>query len=469
VDPLEAITPIDGRYRGKLEKLSEYFSEYALFRERVRVEVRYLAKLISEVEKDKLRSLPLNWREMLEVIVESFSIEDAKRIKEIERETGHDVAAVVKFLREKLHEHGLEPLAPYVHLGLTSEDVNNLAHSRLLKRFVSDVFAPLIVKFLEQISALALEHVDTVMLGRTHGVPAVPTTFGKFLANYAYRVAKLAEQICFFKLPGKLGGAVGDHAALKFAYPEVDWIEFSRSFVESLGLEYVPASTQILPHDKVSELLMKVALLDSILANLCRDLWMMSSLGLLVFGIRRGEIHSSTMPHKSNPILLENAEGAFDLASEILSYIARRLLSSRLQRDLSDSIIKRFYGLPLSLTVLGLRNLRSALDRMIVRKDVMLREVESHPEVLAEAYQVYLRRLGVEEAYEIIQEAVKSGWGYVLEKLKSILPDELYSELVRLKPSKYTGEAEKLTISLLDEIEKVYKRITEAFPAEAQL
>ena len=460
MDPLETIVPIDGRYREKLEKLSGYFSEYSLMKERVKVELRYLTKLIEDVEQDKISMLPLNWEEALGVIGEEFSIDDAKKVKEIERDLGHDVAAVVKFLREKLHEYELDPLTPYVHLGLTSEDVNNLAFSRLLSAFNREVLAPALVDLMEQISSLALEHVDTVMLGRTHGVPAVPTTFGKFLANYAFRIAKISEQICFFKFPGKFGGAVGDHSALKFIYPNVDWIEFSKSFVESLGLEYVPAATQVIPHEGISDYLMKVALLDSILSNLCRDLWMMSSLGLLVFGIKEGEVHSSTMPHKSNPILLENAEGAFDLASENFAYISRRLLSSRLQRDLSDSIIKRFYGLPLSLTVLGIINLRNALSRMIVRREEMLREVESHPEVLAEAYQVYLRKIGVEEAYEIVQDAVKSGWSSVMEALRNLLPEDMYVELAELKPSNYTGEAERLTLLLLSEVEKIYKKIT---------
>ena len=249
---------------------------------------------------------------------------------------------------------------------------------------------------------------------------------------------------------------------MKFSYPDIDWIEFSKSFVESLGLEYFPASTQILPHDRISEYLMKISLLDSILANLCRDLWIMSSLGIISFGIKKGEIHSSTMPHKSNPILLENAEGAFDLASAVLAYISRRLLSSRLQRDLSDSIIKRFYGLPLSLTILGITNLRSALGRMSVKKEEMRREVESHPEVLAEAFQVYMRKLGIEGAYEVIQEALRGGWNEVLEKLRSAVPKEVYENLMKTSPANYTGEAEKITLTLLDEVEKIYKRITES-------
>ncbi len=462
MDPLEAIVPIDGRYREKLEHLSAYFSEYALIKERVAVEVRYLMKFIEEVEPSKVSALPLSWKEILNILAEDFKIDDAKRVKEIEKEVGHDVAAVIRYLREELHKLEMGEIAPYVHMGLTSEDINNLAFSRLLLKFNKEALLPSLVGLLEQIAALALEHIDTVMLGRTHGVPAVPTTFGRFLANYAYRIAKISEDLHAFKFPGKLGGAVGDHSALKFSYPDVDWIEFSKSFVESLGLEYFPASTQILPHDRISEYLMKISLLDSILANLCRDLWIMSSLGIISFGIKKGEIHSSTMPHKSNPILLENAEGAFDLASAVLAYISRRLLSSRLQRDLSDSIIKRFYGLPLSLTILGITNLRSALGRMSVKKEEMRREVESHPEVLAEAFQVYMRKLGIEGAYEVIQEALKGGWNEVLEKLKSAVPKEVYENLMKTSPANYTGEAEKITLTLLDEVEKIYKRITES-------
>lgn len=459
MDPLEAVTPIDGRYRGKLEHLSRYFSEHALMKERARVELEYLAKLIEEVEPEKITNLPLKWREVLRVIGEDFSIEDSRRVKELEKTLGHDVAALVRVLREKLHEYGLGILAPYVHLGLTSEDVNNLAFSRLLNRFNSEALIPALVDLLEFLSSLALEHVDTVMLGRTHGVPAVPTTFGKFLANYAYRIAVIAEELHSFRFPGKLGGAVGDFSALKAAYPEVDWPRFAKSLIESMGLEYTPSATQILPHDRISEYLMRIAVLGSILSNLCRDLWILSSLGLIAFGIGEKEIHSSTMPHKSNPILLENAEGAFDLASENLAYLARRLISSRLHRDLSDSIIKRFYGLPLSLIILGIRNLRAALERMHVRKEEMLLEVESHPEVLTEAYQVYLRKLGVENAYELIQEALRGGWSRVVEVLKSHLPPEEYSRLADLKPSNYTGEAERIAIQLLDEVNRIYKKI----------
>ncbi len=462
MNPLSAIIPIDGRYRDRLEHLSKYFSEYALIKERARVELDYLVKLVEEVERGKISSLPLKWREVLKVIGEELSVEDAKRIKELEKTLGHDVAALLSLLRDKLHDYGLGVLAPYIHIGLTSEDVNNLALSRLLHRFNQEALVPALVDLIELLSSLALEHVDAVMLGRTHGVPAVPTTFGKFLASYAYRIARMTEEIHSFRFPGKLGGAVGDLSALRFAYPDVDWLEFARSFIESMGLEYFPATTQVLPHDRISEYLMKIAILDSVLSNLCRDLWMLSSLGLLVFGIREKEIHSSTMPHKSNPILLENAEGAFDLASESLSYMGRRLIASRLQRDLSDSIIKRFYGLPLSLTVLGVRNLMGALERMIVRKEDMLLEVEGHPEVLTEAYQVYLRRLGVEEAYELIQRAVKDGWSKVIEVLRSYLPESEYSKLADLRPSSYTGEAERIAIQLLDEVDRIYKRVTAA-------
>jgi len=343
--PLEAITPIDGRYRGRVEELSRYFSEYALIKKRLEVEIKYLIELMKAVKPKVVASLPDDWEKRVEKIVDGFGVEEAERVKELERRLGHDVKALMTYLRNKLHEVDLKQLSPYIHLGLTSDDVNNLAYSILLKSFSREILIPKLMSLVEMIADISRENVDVVMLARTHGVPAIPTTFGRFLANYAYRLSKLLEEISSFEFPGKLGGAVGDHSALKLTYPDLDWMRFSREFVESLGLRYFPAATQILPHERISDFLMKTSILCSILSNLCRDLWILSSLGLLIFARKPMEAHSSTMPHKSNPIHLENAEGAFDLASSISSQIAGRLISSRLHRDLSDSIIERFYGL----------------------------------------------------------------------------------------------------------------------------
>ena len=459
-NPLEAIIPIDGRYRGRIGEASRYFSEYALIKERLRVEIEFLIKVIETCREETRLRLPHDWKDRLLRIVEDFKLEDAERIKELEKILGHDVKALMNYLRERLHQIGLEPLSSYIHLGLTSDDINNLAYSLLLSRFRDEVLIPNLIEVIKTVSGKARENLETIMLGRTHGVPAVPTTFGRFLSNYAYRLAKIAYELASFKFPGKLGGAIGDHSALKFTYPKVDWIEFSKGFVESLGLEYTPASTQILPHDKISEFLGKISILDAIISNLCRDLWLLSSLGLLVFGRRVGEAHSSTMPHKSNPLHLENAEGACDLASSIASFMARRLISSRLHRDLSDSIIKRFYGLPLTLTIIGFKSLMEAFKRMNVLKDKMRLEVESHPESLAEAYQVYLRAHGVEDAYELVQGALDKGWSEVLKEIEDRgLPDEIVKRLKEVEPTKYVGEAVRIGSMLLDEVEKILRKI----------
>ncbi|MCS7125303.1 MAG: lyase family protein [Aigarchaeota archaeon] len=461
MDSLEAIVPIDGRYREKVYFLEKYFSENAIMKERIRIELNYLVKFMDEVESSKIKLLPRNWRDSIKEIIDNFSLDEAKKIKEIEKTVGHDVVAVVRFLIDKLREAGLEILTPYVHIGLTSEDVNNIAYSVLLKRFNEEVLIPLILKIVDKLYSMSSDNMETVMLARTHGVPAVPTTFGRFIANYAYRVARILEELASIKFPGKIGGAVGDHNALKFSYPEIDWIKFSRSFVESQGLRYFPAFTQILPHDQLSEYLMKIALLDSILSNLCRDMWMMSLLGYLYFPPLKDEVHSSTMPHKSNPTLIENSEGAFDLASEILTYISRRLLSSRLHRDLSDSIIKRFYGLPLSLTCIGIQNLLVSLDRVEVDREAMVKDIEQHQEVLSEAYQVYLRKHGYVEAYEVIRAITREHPQEILKKLEGRIPDRELEHLSQLSPSKYIGEAIEITEKLLREVEEIMKKFTE--------
>lgn len=458
MEPIEAITPIDGRYREKLIHLSNYFSEYAIIKERARIEIEYLIKFIEEVEPSKVAFLPSDWKDALRTIHQEFSIKDARRIKEIEKTVTHDVFAVIKYLMERLDPDKLQILKPYIHIGLTSEDVNNLAYSILLNRFNREVLVPALLRLVDKLSNISLQNIDAMMLARTHGMPALPTTFGRFIVNYAYRVAKILGEIANTKFIGKLGGAVGDHNALKFVYPEIDWLSFSRSFVESLGLTYFPASTQILPHEQLSIYLVKIAILDSILSNLCRDLWMLSMIGYIFFPPSIGEVHSSTMPHKSNPVLLENGEGAFDLASEILSYMSRRLLSSRLHRDLSDSVIKRFYGLPLSLTYMGLQNLIVSLDKMQVNREIMSSDVKKYPEILSEAYQVYLRKRGHPQAYETIHRVIRENPEKIVEELGKLLPTEEFEDLARLSPSEYLGEAEKIVRTLTKEIEEIKNR-----------
>jgi adenylosuccinate lyase len=458
MDILEAITPIDGRYKEKLSGIENYFSEYALIKERIRVEIEYLIKLVEEVEKERLNRLPKDWKESLRKIHEEFNLEDAKRVKEIEKNVGHDVFAVVKFIAERLEYLGLNELKSLVHLGLTSDDINNIAYSSLLKRFNREVFIPSLIKLLDKIVSLSMEYKDTIMLARTHGMPAVPTTFGRFLINYAYRIAIVLEELYNTKFYGKIGGAVGDFNALKFLYPNVDWISFAKHFVESQGLEYFPANTQILPHDKISDYFSKVALIASILSNLCRDLWMFNMLRYISFTFGKSEVHSSTMPHKVNPLLIENAEGCFDLSSEILAYMNRRLISIRLHRDLSDSVIKRFYGLPLSLIYLGITNLISAFEKMIVNKEAMYIDVRNHPEALSELYQLYLKKIGFFDAYETIQKLAREKPEKILEEIKKLIPKEKFVEIEKLTVLEYSGEAQRIVELLAKEIESLKKK-----------
>jgi adenylosuccinate lyase len=458
MDILEAITPIDGRYKEKLSGIENYFSEYALIKERIRVELEYLIKLVEEVEKERLNRLPKDWKETLRKIHEEFNLEDAKRVKEIEKNVGHDVFAVVKFIAERLESLGLNELKSLVHLGLTSDDINNIAYSSLLKRFNREVFIPSLIKLLDKIVNLSMEHKDTIMLSRTHGMPAVPTTFGRFLINYAYRISIVLEELYNTKFYGKIGGAVGDFNALKFLYPKVDWISFAKHFVESQGLEYFPANTQILPHDKISDYLSKVVLIASILSNLCRDLWMLNMLRYISFTLSKSEVHSSTMPHKVNPLLIENAEGCFDLSSEILAYMNRRLIYSRIHRDLSDSVIKRFYGLPFSLIYLGITNLISAFEKMLVNKEAMYIDVRNHPEVLSELYQLYLKKIGFFDAYETIQKLAREKPEKILEEIKKLIPKEKFIEIEKLTVLEYSGEAQRIVELLAKEIESLKKK-----------
>lgn len=458
--PLKAITPIDGRYRKRVKEAEKYFSEYALIHMRLKIEVKFLEKLVEKVETSLKEKLPKDWSKKLCGIIDEFDLGEAEKVKEIEEKVGHDVKALINYLRIRLREKGLRKLSSLVHIGLTSDDVNNLAYSILLRDFLREVYLPSLVKLLEKLVEIAQTHSDTVMLGRTHGQPATPTTFGKFIANYAYRIAEIVEKIEGFRFPGKIGGAVGDNSALKIVYPNVDWSDFSRELVKELGLEFYPAPTQILPHDRLSTLFSAIAILNNVLSNLCRDLWLLGALGLLRFVREIGEAHSSTMPHKSNPIYLENAEGALDLASSMLSYMAGRLISSRLHRDLSDSVIKRFYGTGLTLSLLGLRSLLEGLRRTWIDVKAMRREVESHWETMAEAVQLILRMHGVEEGYEIVQKSVEEDWRKLLETLEKMdVPEEALRRIRELKPESYAAEASKSARLLIGDVEKTLERV----------
>lgn len=353
-------------------------------------------------------------------------------MKRLEKKLGHDVVALTTFIQKKLDELGYTGLKPFVHFGLTSEDVNNIAYAVLIKSFIQESFLPELTRLVEKLLSLAEVHGSTVFLARTHGQPAVPTTFGSYIANYAYRLAQQAVKLKQLKLQAKIGGAVGDLSSLKTSYPELDWDSFAERFITSLGLEYNPAATQVLPHERMSEILQTISLTGVITANLCRDMWLLGSLGLVGFTKPVEAVHSSTMPQKRNPLLFENAEGCLDLSTAIFNYMSTRLISSRLHRDLSDSVIKRFYGLALSLTLLGLKNTSKALDNLYVNADAMRKELDNNPQALLEAIQLTLRKQGVEEGYRLAAEAAEKGLTWLNEKLehKNIKPPINSQEII---------------------------------------
>ncbi len=433
----DAVSPVDGRYRPAVRELSRFFSELGLARYRLLVETEYLKTLLGRVEP----SIAARAGAALDEIVASFDEDSMAFVKELERETGHDIEALVRFLRMALERRGLDAAARLVHLGLTSEDVNNLAYSLALRSCLSEVLIPSISRLALRLAELAYLERWTVMLGRTHGQPAVPTTLGKEVAVHVYRVLRSVERLKALRLPGKVSGAVGTYAGLVEVFGD-EALETSSRMVESLGLEAWPATKQVLPHDGVSRVLQELALLATVLVDLCRDLWMLSMLGY-VYPRPRG-VGSSTMPQKSNPVELENAEGNLELAANTLSFLALRLLISRLQRDLSDSTLRRNYGVALAHLLLGVRGVDAFLDRMVIDREVMRRDLERHPEALSEAVQIRARLRGVD----------------LLEQLRQISPlDPLYTERVRevlesrgldpreiipQKPEEYVGLAPRI-------------------------
>ncbi len=344
--------------------------------------------------------------------------------------------ALEVWLRGFLQEHGYQSLAPLVHLGLTSDDTNNLAYGLLLKKALEEVIGQY-ERLLYELRALAEKHAKDVMIARTHGVPAVPTTFGKEMGVFAWRLSERVEALRAIKPYGKLGGAVGNHNALYFLNADFDWLGFSAKFVSSLGLKYAPLTKQIVPHEATSDALHQIMLINHIMAELSRDLWTYNMLGLISF--QRKGISSSTMPHKVNPVDLEDAEGQSDVSNSLLSLLAYRLVSTRLQRDLSDSPIRRMMGQALAHSYIACGRVIRALEYMKVNSEFMLSEVQAHPEVLSEAVQVSLRASGDPLGYEEVHDNISN-----LEELKKRVGGELGKRLMGLKPEEYVGMADRL-------------------------
>ncbi|MGM0398801.1 MAG: adenylosuccinate lyase [Halobacteriota archaeon] len=449
--PLDAVSPLDGRYAGRTAPLAPYASEAALMRTRVQVEITYLVAL-ADLEAVPL-SLESDERDALQSVAENFDDEDARLVKRIETEgargyaaTNHDVKAVEYFVRE----HAPERVHPWIHFGLTSEDVNNLAHRLLVRPAVREVLVPELRAIRDELVEMSHAHADLPMLARTHGQPATPTTFGKEMAVFATRLGRAIGRIetAVDDLQGKLGGASGTLAAHDVAYPDVDWRAFSREFVESLGFEHVEPTTQINPSDDLATLFDAVRGANAVLLDLDRDVWRYVSDRYLGQEAAAGETGSSTMPHKVNPIDFENSEGNLSKANSDLQFLGEYLTSSRLQRDLSDSTVKRNIGAAFAYCLLGYVKLRDGLATVVPNEAVMRRDLEETPEVIGEAVQTILRREGKSDAYERVKELTR-GQRVDLEDFRALFDDLDVSESVRtelraLTPATYTGVASDL-------------------------
>ena len=445
---LNALSPLDGRYAAKLAPLRPLLSEAAFMRHRVQVEVAWLLAL-SEAGLPELDAFGQASRARLESLVAEFSDADAARIKDIERVTNHDVKAVEYFLKERAGDDpALVRAVEFVHFACTSEDINNVSHALMLTRAREDVLLPQLAGVVDALRRLAGAHADLPMLSRTHGQPASPTTLGKEMANFVDRLDRARSRIAAVRPLAKLNGAVGNFNAHLAAYPEVDWPQLARGVVESLGLEWNAYTTQIEPHDWMAELFDAVARANTVLLDLDRDLWGYVSLGYFRQRLRAGEVGSSTMPHKVNPIDFENSEGNLGVANALLRHLADKLPVSRWQRDLTDSTVLRNLGVALGHSLLAWEACLRGLGKLDVNREAIARDLDDAWEVLAEPIQTVMRRHGVPNPYEQLKELTR-GRAITREALHAFVaqlpvPEEARERLLAMTPASYIGLAREL-------------------------
>ncbi len=450
---LTDLSPIDGRYADKVEPLRAILSEYGLIRYRVLVEVRWLQALAGEPVIAEVPALSATAQARLNAIVDGFTAEDAGRVKQIERTTNHDVKAVEYFLKEKIAGHAeLEAVSEFIHFACTSEDINNLAYGLMLREARDAVLLPAMRKVIAAIGEKARDHADQPMLSRTHGQPATPSTLGKEFANVAARLARQARQVGAVELLGKINGAVGNYNAHCVAYPDVDWPAFARRFVESLGLVFNPYTTQIEPHDYLAETFHALSRFNTVLMDFDRDVWGYISLGFFRQKTVAGEVGSSTMPHKVNPIDFENSEGNLGLANAVFSHLAEKLPISRWQRDLTDSTVLRNTGVGLAHTLIALQATLKGIGKLELNADALEADLAANPEVLAEPIQTVMRRYGIEKPYEKLKDLTR-GQRIDAESLARFidglaLPEVARERLLALSPRTYTGLAAELARAL---------------------
>jgi adenylosuccinate lyase len=448
--PLTALSPLDGRYHNRVAALRDTFSELALIRLRVRIEIEWLKALAADASIREVPPFSPPTLAQLDETAAKFSEADGESVKATEARINHDVKAVEYFLREKLGANReVMKVAEFLHFACTSEDINNLAHALMLDRARGAILLPALDKVIEKLAKLASDLADCAMLARTHGQPASPTTMGKELVNVAHRLLRARERIATVKLSGKFNGAVGNYNAHVAAYPGVDWERIARSLVERLGLEFNAYTTQIEPHDSIAELFDAFARANTILIDLDRDIWGYVALGYFRQKAKPDEVGSSTMPHKVNPIDFENSEGNLGVANALLRHMSEKLPVSRWQRDLTDSTVLRNMGVALGHTLLGYDSCLKGLDKLEADRGRMAAELDANWEVLAEPIQTVMRRHGIADAYEKLKALTRGRDGITREALQTFIkglaiPDAEKKRLLALTPATYIGKAAEL-------------------------
>ncbi len=448
LNELTAISPADGRYGQKTSDLRPLFSEFGLIHHRVLVEVRWLQALASHADIEEVPAFDTHTSNLLDKIVENFSIDDAHRVKNIESTTNHDVKAVEYFLKEKIQgNETLEAVSEFFHFACTSEDINNLSYALMLKSGRDTVLLPAMDEIVDKLTSIAHDLAEQPMLSRTHGQTASPTTVGKEIANVVHRLKHQKQQTANVDMLGKMNGAVGNYNAHYCAYPEINWPEFAESFIESIGLTMNPYTIQIEPHDYMAELFDAISRFNTILIDLNRDLWAYISLGYFKQRTIAGEVGSSTMPHKVNPIDFENAEGNLGIANALFGHLTTKLPVSRWQRDLTDSTVLRTLGVGFAHSLIAYQSLMKGLGKLEVNADKLDADLESSWEVLAEPVQTVMRRYGIANPYEKLKQLTR-GKGINRDDLQAFIktldiPEDARARLLELTPQNYIGNAEQ--------------------------
>lgn len=455
LNPLLALSPLDGRYAAKVDNSRNYFSEFALIKFRLLTEIEWLKNLAANPQIKELPPFTTNHIKFFDNLVENFSVTDAENIKQIESRTNHDVKALEYWIRSKVAESQfateLKPALEFIHFACTSEDINNISHALMCQKFRSDELLPMLQNLIQKLQQMSAEYAEKPMMARTHGQPATPTTMGKEIANFGYRLFQLKQQLQNLQLTAKINGAVGNYNAHLVAYPEIDWEQNNQNFVEkTLGLKFNAYTIQIEPHDNLAVLFNLQSRINSVLIDLNRDIWGYISLNYFRQKVKAGEVGSSTMPHKVNPIDFENSEGNLGLANAVFTHLAEKLTISRWQRDLSDSTVLRNMGVGFGYTALAISSLNKGLDKLLLNDEVLLKDLQENPELLAEPVQTVMRRFGVENAYDKLKAFTRGErvslpqMREFIAALKGQISDEALSILQNLSPETYIGKAVEL-------------------------